>query len=337
MHWGTGIPLVDFFPRDFAEMVKKVEKVGATPRETEAFVEEVAKMTQMRGSRQPMQMAVASVNQRVTKLLAFDRAGWARDPQNPSDAILVDPQGCVITDLNGNPIPPTIGAIPPPFTRRSPQQIVMDYTPMALKFESVVSFIYRDLYGNQTVGVGHLIDDEAELKAIHRQFGFYYRAPSGGPSNTRATEADVVADYRRVAGTGLLNFHARHFKQFTNVDMNQQGIAGLLAQDIPAFIAELTRRPNEFPHYLTYPRDAQLALLDTVFNRGIKNVLNAPAYLQAIQNRDWKAAAQTSANVGRPSQPRQAEVARLFNSAATIEPYFLDGTCPPKSILNFRI
>ena len=182
-----------------------------------------------------------------------------------------------------------------------------------------------------------MIDDEAELKAIHRQFGFYYRAPSGGPSNARATEADIVADYRKVVGTGLTNFKARYFKQFTTVDMTSQGIAGLLAQDVPSFIAEFTRRPNEFPHYLTYPRDAQLALLDTVFNRGIKNVLNVPAYLQAIQNRDWKAAAQTSANVGRPSQPRQAEVARLFNSAATIEPYFLDGTCPPKSILNFRI
>ena len=110
------MPLVDLFPRDFAEMVKQVEKLGATPRETEAFVEEVAQMTQMRGSRQPMQMAVASVNQRVTKLLVFDRAGWARDPQIPGDAILVDPQCCVITDLNGNPIPPTSARS----SRRSP-------------------------------------------------------------------------------------------------------------------------------------------------------------------------------------------------------------------------
>ena len=266
------MPLVDFFPRDFAEMVKKVEKLGATPRETEAFVEEVAKMTKMRGSRLPMQMAVATVNQRVTKLLAFDRAGWARDPQNPADAILVDPQGCVITDLNGNPIPPTIGAIPPPFTRRSAPQIAIDYVPLAMRLESVISFIYGDLNGRPTVGVGHLINGEADVKTIHRQFGFYYRAPSGGPSNARASEADVVADFRTVAAKKLSNHHARFFEQFTTVDMKREGIEGLLAQDVQRELGNITRNSSRFPHYLTYPRDAQLAILDTVFNRGIGRV-----------------------------------------------------------------
>jgi len=331
------MPLVDFFPRDFAEMVKKVEKVSPNPRETEAFVGEVERMMQVRSSRQPMAMAVYTVNQRVTKLTAFGRAGWARDPKNPADAILVDPQGCVITDLNGNPIPPIIGAIPPPFTRRSTHQIAVDYTPMAIKFETVISYIYLDKYANPTVGVGHLINGEADVKAIHRQFGFYYRAPGGSPSNVRATETDVVVDFRRVDATGLRNYFARHFEQFTTVDMKREGIAALLTQDVPRLMSEITKRPNVFPHYFTYPKDAQLALLDTVFNRGIRNVLPASAYLQAIQNRDWKAAAQTSTNVGNPTALRQAEVARLFTAAATVEPYFVDNTCPPKSILNFRI
>ena len=295
------MPLVDFFPRDFAEMVKKVEKVSPNPRETQAFVEDVERMMQVRSSRQPMAMAVYTVNQRVTKLTAFGRAGWARDPQNPADAILVDPQGCVITDLNGNPIPPIIGAIPPPFTRRSTHQIAIDYTPMAMRLEAVISYIYLDDLGNPTVGVGHLINGEADVKAIHRQFGFYYRAPGGGPGNARAAEADVVADFRKVDATGLTNYYARHFKQFTTVDMKREGIAGLLTHDIPRLMNEITNRQGTFPHYFTYPRDAQLGLLDTVFNRGIVKVLAVPAYLQAIQNRDWKAAAQASANVGRPS------------------------------------
>ena len=331
------MPLVDFFPRDFAEMVKKVEKVSPNPRETEAFVGEVERMMQVRSSRQPMAMGVYTVNQRVTKLTAFGRAGWARDPQNPADAILVDPQGCVITDLNGNPIPPIIGAIPPPFMRRSPQQIATDYVPFAMRLESIISFIYGDLNGRPTVGVGHLINGEADVKAIHRQFGFYYRAPSGGPSSARASEADVVTDFRTVAAKKLSNHHARFFEQFTTVDMKREGIQGLLAQDVQRELGNITRNSSRFPHYLTYPRDAQLALLDTVFNRGIGKVFAAPAYLQAIQNRDWKASAQSSANVANPSQPRQAEVARLFNSAAVVEPYFVDNNCPPKSILNFRI
>lgn len=331
------MPLVDFFPRDFAEMVKKVEKISPNPRETEAFVGEVERMMQVRSSRQPMAMAVYTVNQRVTKLTAFGRAGWARDPQNPADAILVDPQGCVITDLNGNPIPPIIGAIPPPFMRRSPHQIAMDYRPMAIKFEVVVSYIYLDKYVNPTVGAGHLITGEADVKAIHRQFGFYYRATGGGPGNVRATEMDVVGDFHRVVATRLQNHRSRHFAQFTTVDMRREGIEGLLALDIQRELGNITRNSSRFPHYLTYPRDAQLALLDTVFNRGIGKVFAVPAYLQAIQNRDWKASAQSSANVANPSQPRQAEVARLFNSAAVVEPYFVDNNCPPKSILNFRI
>ncbi|MCZ6666136.1 MAG: hypothetical protein O7B81_12580 [Gammaproteobacteria bacterium] len=314
-----------------------MEKVSPNPRETQAFVGDVERMMQVRSSRQPMAMAVYTVNQRVTKLTAFGRAGWARDPQNPADAILVDPQGCVITDLNGNPIPPIIGAIPPPFTRRSPHQIVMDYTPMALKFESVVSHIYGDLYGKPTVGVGHLIIGETDARAIHRQFGFYYRAPGGGPSSARATEADVVADFRTVAAKKLSNHHARFFEQFTTVDMKRQGIEGLLAQDVQRELGNITRNSSRFPHYLTYPRDAQLAILDTVFNRGISKVFAAPAYLQDIQNRDWKAAAQTSTNVRPPTAQRQAEVAALFSNAAKIEPFFVDSKCPPMSILNFRI
>ncbi len=119
--------------------------------------------------------------------------------------------------------------------------------------------------------------------------------------------------------------------------MKREGIAGLLTHDIPRLMNEITNRQGTFPHYFTYPRDAQLGLLDTVFNRGIVKVLAVPAYLQAIQNRDWKAAAQASANVGRPSATRKMEVENLFNSAASVEPFFVDPICPPKSILNYRI
>ena len=137
------MPLVDFFPRDFAEMVKKVEKVSPNPRETEAFVGEVERMMQVRSSRQPMAMAVATVNQRVTKLTAFGRAGRARDPQNPADAIVVDPQGCVITDLNGNSILPTIGPTVPMTAPSTTDFIRLAFIPRVTPFESEVTHIYH--------------------------------------------------------------------------------------------------------------------------------------------------------------------------------------------------
>ncbi len=209
------MPLVDFFPRDFAEMVKKVEKVSPNPRETEAFVGEVERMMQVRSSRQPMAMAVYTVNQRVTKLTAFGRAGWARDPKNPADAILVDPQGCVITDLNGNPIPPIIGAIVQMTAPNTTQSIKQSFIPRVTSAEGAITHIYLDTENNPTIGIGHKIEGEPDLRAIHGKYGFYKHDTSGRSASILASVVEVIADMHNVKHSGVTGA-ASKFKPFTS-------------------------------------------------------------------------------------------------------------------------
>ena len=120
--------------------------------------------------------------------------------------------------------------------------------------------------------------------------------------------------------------------------MRQDGIKALFIQDVIKNLGYIVNSTSSFPKYRTYPLDAQLALLDMVFNRGIGTVRSdEPTFIEAIQNRDWKRAAKISGDVGTPSDTRQKEVEKLFSNAAKKEPYFINPGCGRKSILNLRL
>ncbi len=78
--------VIDFFPRDYDEMARRVAACCPDPQTTEKFCTEVDRMMEMRQLKWPMHMAADCIIERAKLLIAYDRAGWARVPAEPSPA-----------------------------------------------------------------------------------------------------------------------------------------------------------------------------------------------------------------------------------------------------------
>lgn len=326
------------FLRDLGEVEKRITTQTRDRHTAERFGAEVATMMKRRSLAQPVQMAAACIGQRAKDLVMRNKAGWARVPASPQKFILVDPQGCVLTDLDGKDIPPPIGVSLPPFITRSPATIISAYRPEVTSAEGAIPHIYLDKKSNPTVGIGHLMKTETQAKDVHARFGFYKRDANGRTSNVRATEAEVLADFRNVTDHEMPNAAAGAYKKFTTVDLTSQGIEALRDYDILRHLNEFVRRSDVFPSYFTYPFPAQLALLDRMFNRGMPNLLIAVQFTEAIKNRNWKRALKEvdHANVRDLNDLRQANMKQLFADAARVESFFIDPKCPRMPILQIR-
>ncbi len=324
------------FVRDLAEVEKRISAQSRDRQTAERFGAEVATMIDRRRLNQPVQMAAACVEQRAKDLVMRNKAGWARLPANPQKFILVDPQGCVLTDLANKEIPPPIGTILKSTAPNSPGMVISAFRAKVTSAEGAIPHIYLDTNGNATVGIGHVLKKESDAKEVHARFGFYTRDRNGQTTNVKATEADVLADFRNVSANTLGNVAASNYKKFTTVDLTPQGIEALRDYDIQRHLNEFIRRSDVFPNYFTYPFPAQLALLDRMFNRGLPNLLIATQFIESIKNRDWKRAAKEvdQSSVRAPSNTRQTEMKRLFTDAARQEPYFVDPKCPRTPILQ---
>ena len=104
------MPIIDPITRDYDEMARKVAACCRDRLKTDKFCAEVDRMMKLRAQRRPKEMAQACIDERAKKLLMQNRAGWARDPSQPQQAVLVDKQGCVLTNLDNKPIKPWTGA-----------------------------------------------------------------------------------------------------------------------------------------------------------------------------------------------------------------------------------
>ena len=145
----------------------------------------------------------------------------------------------------------------------------------------------------------------------------------------------MIGDFHSVLANRSGGADANYYRSFTSVDLTSLGIKQLLEQDTNEQLRLIREFGSRITAYFTYPLDAQIAVLDMVFNRGIGTVLNQGAdFLVAVRNRNWKAAGLLSARVGTPAPVCQAEIKRLFDSAARVEPVFIDSKCARRPILQ---
>ncbi len=328
------MPIIDPITRDYAEMARKVAACCRDRLKTERFCAEVDRMMKLRAQRRPKEMAQACIDERAKKLIQSGKAGWARDPSRPRQAILVDKQGCVLTDLDNKPIKPWTGANVHIPASSAPAYIRAVYAPKVTSAEGKITHIYGDKIGNPTVGIGHRIKGEQDLFVIHERYGFYKRRDDGEPGIEKASFEDVLKDYRKIENLHLHDHPAHHFWQFTTVDLMPSDIISLRDQDIEVHLAEILTRQREFPHYMTYPLPAQLALLDLVFNRGGPTVLGKSPLMEAVRSRNWSAASKSLFGETEPSRDRVRMVQRWFDEAAKKEPFFIDPKCRPKALLH---
>jgi GH24 family phage-related lysozyme (muramidase) len=152
---------------------------------------------------------------------------------------------------------------------------------------------------NVTAGKGHLIAGVSEAQKLGFLIG-----------DRPATSAEVAADFARVAAAPR-GHTAAFYQQFSQCRLSSERIDAILADDIASHEAAIRAK---LPAFDSWPESVQEAVFDIGFNCGLVELLKFHHMLDAINARDWEAAAASSHRHG-ISQERNDEIADLFRAA----------------------
>lgn len=183
------------------------------------------------------------------------------------------------------------------------------------KFEGYVPWMYLDVKGLVTTGMGNLIDSVADAQKL----------PWYKPDGSLASPNEVGAEWSLVKGMqDKKNIGGGNFGPLTTLRLHDDGIQQLINSKLDANEAILIKR---FPGYSSWPADAQLGLLSMAWAMG--PAFNFPKFQSAVNQLvpDFKTAAVESHmnDVGNPGlTPRNAANLGLFNNAQ----YVLDNNLP---------
>lgn len=149
-------------------------------------------------------------------------------------------------------------------------------------FEGRIEFMYLDVKGYVTVGVGCLLKTPQDaIRLVWR-----YRDDSGEPDET-AIGDEWSRVSRQPAG---MDAHA--YKRVTSMDLIPYEIDRMFAQRVGAFETSLQ---HIFPEFASWPEPAQLATLDMAYNLGAGAIPKEwPNLTRALRRQEWRAAAKES-------------------------------------------
>ena len=185
-------------------------------------------------------------------------------------------------------------------------------------FEGVVHWMYLDIKGLVTIGVGNLIDP------IEHALGLPFEYD--GEPGSQASEDEISSAWTAVKERQYLKTHSyKEFKLFNNLRLSSESVAALVEQRLlhnEAFLIQ-----NYFSNFENWSADAQLACLSMAWAMGPGFLSKFPKFWQACQNEDWDTAAAecTISEAGNPGvRPRNEADRTLFSNAARVMEQGLD-------------
>jgi GH24 family phage-related lysozyme (muramidase) len=180
-------------------------------------------------------------------------------------------------------------------------------------FEGRVAYMYLDILGLVTVGIGNLIDPVEEARALPFEFK---NAPG-----TLATADQIAAEWQTVKGDqSLKNSRFTVFDPITQLQLSDASINTLVLNRLTQNEAFL-KRQQWFADFDTWPSDAQMGLLSMAWAMGPGGPGQFPHFRAACQSHDFTtAAAQCKMNeTGNAGLiPRNRANATLFSNAAIV-------------------
>lgn len=180
------------------------------------------------------------------------------------------------------------------------------------QFEGVVPYMYLDVRGLVTVGVGNLIDPIEEAVQV----------PFRWKSDRRlATREEISGEWRSIKRQPLLaSAGHRSAARVTQLEVADEDIGELIRERLLANVEALLKRPT-FNAWNDMPADAQMAVLSMAWAVGVNGLSKFPKLLMAIARKDYIEAAVESeiSTVGNPGiKPRNAANFLLFTNAAKV-------------------
>lgn len=278
--------------------------------------------------------------QKVERLVQVGRAGWANVPKTglipgvtiPAGmgSILVERDtGCIILSDEGKP---TTRPGKDQF-RRAIRYGFNEFEKHAINFEGFAPYMYLDVKGNVTVGIGHLIPDAEAATRLK----FHHRTKKGKVDAVHKRNA-----YLKVLNSGITNGSPEAFRDVTHIDLDPEVIGDIFKNDVNDFVYELIHTKG-FTEFETYPGPAQRGVLDLAFNFGMPQFVSLYENFQAaLSERNWVEVAEQSSRkpvikgeLNKKIQKRNEIVRGWFLEAIKEEPFFLNRNCPPKRLSIF--
>lgn len=143
--------------------------------------------------------------------------------------------------------------------------------------EGVVHFMYCDVLGLVTTGIGNLIDP------AQMALGLPWLRADGSP----ATQREIAAEWMAVKARQDLKMQGgMAYKQVTRLHLDDAGVAALVMGKLDANDAFLIKR---FPSFEDWPADAQLATHSLAWACG--PAFRFPKLAAALENQDFDTAA----------------------------------------------
>ncbi len=185
-------------------------------------------------------------------------------------------------------------------------------------FEGRIPYMYLDIKGLVSVGVGNLIDPVSlalPLPFVHKSDGI------------SATQDEIQTDWQAVKGRQDLataKDYLRQFDALTALKLTDDGIDQVVLSKLDSNEAALKGTP-EFADLESWPADAQLGLLSMAWALG--GFAKFPKFRAACAAKDWVTAAAESHidDTGNPGvTPRNAADHTLFSNAAQVVAQGLD-------------
>lgn len=183
------------------------------------------------------------------------------------------------------------------------------------RFEGYVQWMYLDIKGLVTVGVGNLIDPEVSALSL----------PFVDHSGAKASAAQISAEWRKLKGMPELAKKGHLACQaITELRLTDADIHTLVRQRLAANEVGLVKT---FPEFQGWSADAQLGVLSMAWAMGSGFPAKWPKFKAACLARNWLAAAADCRmkEAGNPGiVPRNDANQRLFQNAHAIAAQGLD-------------
>ena len=185
--------------------------------------------------------------------------------------------------------------------------------PLFLKqFEGKVNYMYLDVKGLVTIGIGHLLDPVDQ--ALRLQFG-----PKGGGGT--ASGAQVIAEWQTVKGRrDLAGKPSIEFDKITTLQLTDVGIATMVADDAKSIESYIKTNPSAKKFYADFdawPADAQLGFFGVAWGGIPLPQFGWHLFPAACRDQDWDtAAAQCKITSPIAAGRNEAHRAMFINAAA---------------------
>ena len=187
-------------------------------------------------------------------------------------------------------------------------------------FEGRISYMYLDIDGHVTIGVGNLIDtvgDAQRLPFVHKS------------DDTPASQDEIRLEWQKVKARidlARVADYLEQFKQLTDLKLTEDGIDQVVLSRLVSNETVL-KRTSEFADLEDWPADAQLGLFSMAWALGAAGFRPFRDFRAACASKDWDAAGQAShmddsANPG--LTPRNTADQLLFSNASQVIQKSLD-------------